>query len=425
MYPGGIPSMDNSKTEDGATVHPISSLSPKNLKPIFARIVSKTALRTWDNIKGKGKLFSMDLIDHYNEIRATAFNEEAIKFYDQIETGKTYLISKFRLKPANKKFNSLNNEFEISFTSETTVVKQEDTKIQIPEIKFDCTTLADIQKMENYSEVDAIGVCVNVGELQSFTSRISNKTFLKRNLTLVDNSNASMDLTLWGKEAEDYDTNNNVDPIIMIKKARLNEYKGEKSLSIGNGSLMLVNPENENASHLKSWYKQGTPQTSILAKKNFLTLLEAEQKNLGSVEKPDYFECKASIQQIKNTPIVYKACLQCNKKVLDRGVDQYHCDRCKTDSSSFNFRFLLQIQIEDSTSSRWVTCFNEIAEKIFGRKAAEVGEAFNSNLESSEQICSSVKSLTFVFKLSTRTEIFNDVARIKTVIESISPVNDK
>ena len=47
--------------------------------------MNKSAIRTWSNAKGEGKLFSMDLCDDSGEIRATAFKNECDKFYDMIQ----------------------------------------------------------------------------------------------------------------------------------------------------------------------------------------------------------------------------------------------------------------------------------------------------------------------------------------------------
>lgn len=52
---------------------------------IKARVMSKSDIRTWNNARGEGKLFSMDLCDDSGEIRATAFKNECDKFYDMIQ----------------------------------------------------------------------------------------------------------------------------------------------------------------------------------------------------------------------------------------------------------------------------------------------------------------------------------------------------
>ena len=55
---------------------------------IKARVTQKSAIRTWSNSKGEGKLFSMNLLDESGEIRATAFKDECDKYYDMIEVNK-------------------------------------------------------------------------------------------------------------------------------------------------------------------------------------------------------------------------------------------------------------------------------------------------------------------------------------------------
>lgn len=82
---GGAHLMDSSSISDHIT-HPIASLSPyQNKWVIKARVTSKSSIRTWNNAKGEGKLFSMDLMDESGEIRATAFKAECDKYYDLIQ----------------------------------------------------------------------------------------------------------------------------------------------------------------------------------------------------------------------------------------------------------------------------------------------------------------------------------------------------
>lgn len=60
----------------------------------------KTDIKAWHNARGDGKLFSFDLLDaNGGEIRAVAFNDTADKFFDMVEPGHVYLVSKGSLKP--------------------------------------------------------------------------------------------------------------------------------------------------------------------------------------------------------------------------------------------------------------------------------------------------------------------------------------
>jgi len=64
-----------------------------------------------------------------------------------------------------------------------------------------------------------IAVVKSVGDLQSFTARSSGKDVQKREVTLVDTSNASIQLTLWGETAVNFEQHQH--PVILLQSARV------------------------------------------------------------------------------------------------------------------------------------------------------------------------------------------------------------
>lgn len=50
-----------------------------------------------------------------------------------------------------------------------------------------------------------------------------------------------MNVTLWGKQAEDFEGPNN--PILAIKSARIGEFNGGKNLSIISSSVISKDPD--------------------------------------------------------------------------------------------------------------------------------------------------------------------------------------
>lgn len=426
-------SMD--QTINAGLTHPIASLSPyQNKWVIKARVTSKSALRTWSNAKGEGKLFSMDLMDDSGEIRCTAFKEQCDKFYELIEVDKVYFISKCQLKPANKQYSTLKNDYEMTFNNDTVVQPCEDEDdTGIPEIKYDLVPISQVANLEPKAAVDCVGVCKEVGELQVFTSKTTNKEFKKRDLTLVDASDAAVTLTIWGDDAVNFD--GHVQPVILVKGARVNEFNGGKSLSLGNGSVMKINPDIPESHKLRGWFDNGGGENitnSVSARSGagsynteWRTFHEA--RNLGTGDKPDYFQTKAVVHLIKSQNAYYKACPQaeCNKKVIDENNGHYRCERCNAVFPNFKYRLLVNMSIGDWTSNRWVTCFSDLAEQLLGRSAQEIGDAMDNNPTEAEEIFSSINFHSYMFKLRSKVETYGDMTRNKLIVQSASPINYK
>ena len=89
------------RNEAPAKIVPINSLNAyQNRWTIKARVSVKGTVRTYHNARGEGKVFSFDLVDSAGgEIKVTAFTDACDKFYDLIQKGKVYMVSKASLKP--------------------------------------------------------------------------------------------------------------------------------------------------------------------------------------------------------------------------------------------------------------------------------------------------------------------------------------
>uniref|UniRef100_A0A182QCD7 Replication protein A subunit n=1 Tax=Anopheles farauti TaxID=69004 RepID=A0A182QCD7_9DIPT len=419
--------------------HPISSLSPyQNKWVIKARVMSKSSIRTWSNAKGEGKLFSMDVMDESGEIRVTAFKEQCDRYYSMIEVDKVYFISKCQLKPANKQYTSLKNDYEMTMTNDTIVQECKEADGSLPEIQYNFVPISQIANMEPNSMIDVIGVCKQAGEVNQFTAKTSGRELKKREVTLVDSSNASVELTLWGEDAQNFPASAN--PVVQIKGARVSEFGGGKTLGLVGGSMMKLNPDSEIGHKVRGWYENGGKDASISnvstrtgagggsgLSAEWLTFQEAKDRNLGAGDKPDYFQVKAMIHTIKSANAVYKACPQadCNKKVIDQENGQFRCEKCNAEFPNFKYRLLVNMLIGDWTSNRWVTVFTELAEEMLGKSSQEIGSSLEFQKEDVEKIFGSISFKSFVFKLRTKVEYFGEQPRNKTSAVSAAPVNHK
>lgn len=71
-----------------------------------------------------------------------------------VQIGNVYYISRCSLKAANKQFNSLKNDYEMTMTNDTEIVPCHENSEDIPTLQFN---FCSISEMENKEKNDMIG----------------------------------------------------------------------------------------------------------------------------------------------------------------------------------------------------------------------------------------------------------------------------
>lgn len=398
---------------------PIESLSPYHNKWVIkARVTAKSPLRTWNNAKGEGKLFSFDVCDETSEIRITAFRDMVDKFMDMIEIDKVYYISKCQIKPANKQYSKLKNDYEMTISSETVIQPCNEDTDTIPKLRYEFTPIAEIGEKEANSIVDVIAVCKDATDVVKLTAKTTGRELTKRDVTLVDQSNSSIVLTLWGDDAANFDIRDN--PVIAIKSAQIKEFMGGKSLSIMSSTVLKINPDIQEGHQVRGWFENegsGKSFSTLSAKTGagggateFVTFHEVKERKLGSnQDKPDYFSSVGMIHTIKQQNMTYKACANgdCNKKVIENGDGTYRCEKCNVDLPHCKNRLLTNILFGDWTSNRWVTLFADIAEQVLGKNGDEIAQMMeNEDKSASENYFNDLQFKPMMMKIRTKIEVY-------------------
>jgi len=436
VYNGGAPT---GFVDAPTNIHPIASLTPyQNRWTIRGRCTQKSAIRTWSNSRGEGKLFSLVLIDESGEIRATAFTQECDKFYNLIEVNKVYYVRKATLKTADKRYTSVNNDYEMTFTAETEVNLCEDDDLpKMPTLTFNFLPINQLESHPPNSTIDVIGIVKSVDDLRSLTSK-AGKELKKRDITIVDESQVQIRLTLWGVDAETFDGTGF--PVVAVKGCRLSDWSG-RSLSALSSSQIIMNPDIPEAHQLRGWFDsvgtsasyseyrrdgdQGTANSNS-GNTNWKTFAEVKAQNLGQ-EKADYFTSKGTIVFMKKENCMYMACpsAECNKKVVDSGNGSYRCEKCQRDYPNYKWRMILSVNLADFSDNHWVTCFQETAEQILGKKADEIGQLKETDEPAFDHLFTEANFKSFVFRMRAKMETFNDDHRLKTICLQALPVGCK
>ncbi|XP_077468257.1 replication protein A 70 kDa DNA-binding subunit isoform X3 [Stigmatopora argus] len=415
-------------------VVPITSLNPYVSKwTIRARVTNKSSIRTWSNARGDGKLFSMEIVDESGEIRVTGFNQEVDKYFELIEVGKVYYITKGNLKMANKQYTSVKNDYEMTLNGETSIILCDDN-CDVPKMQCDFISIGDLEKKDKDDSADIIGVCKSANEVTRITTR-TNREVSKRTITLMDMSGKMVSLTLWGEEAEQFDPASQ--PVVAIKGAKVSDFGG-RSLSASFSSTLMINPDIPEAYKLRGWYDkeghsmEGESLTELrsgggVGNTNWKTLSDVKTEHLGHGEKADYYTCIGTIVYVRKENSLYQACSNqdCNKKVIDQQNGMFRCEKCDKEFPNFKYRLILSANVSDYSDNQWVTCFQESAETILGQNAAYLGQLKESNEAAFDEIFNQANFKTFVFRNRVKLETYNDESRIKATVMEVKPVDHK
>ncbi|EFA12891.1 replication protein A 70 kDa DNA-binding subunit [Tribolium castaneum] len=425
----------NQSISETRVLNQINALTPYHNKWVIkARVTNKSDMRTWSNSRGEGKLFSFDLMDDSGEIRCTAFRDMADKYFNYLQVDKVYYISKCQLKAANKQFNTLKNEYEMTIGNETIIEECLTDDGHVPQVKYNFVPISALAEKEVGNLVDVIGICKEASEVQTFTSKSTNRELRKREITLVDQSKTSIALTLWGSQADSFDATNN--PVVVIKGAKVGEFGGGKNLSTLMSSQIKLNPDIPECHRIKGWYDsegQYDAMTNLSERVGgvgsfqtaWMSLKEVQDKGLGHSEKGDYFQVKATILLVRSENALYKACPtdDCNKKVVDLENGMYRCEKCCREFPNFKYRLLVSMNIGDFSGNQWVSVFSSEAEKILGKTAQEIGLTMRDDSEAGTAIFQAANFKQFIFKCRAKMENYNDEQRLKIVVVKVDPVN--
>jgi replication factor A1 len=409
-----------------ANIYPIEALNPYSQKwTIKARCTNKSDIKTWHNMKGEGKLFSVNLLDDSGEIRATGFNDQCDQLYELFQEGQVYYISSpCRVQLAKKQFSNLPNDYELTFERDTAVEKAEEEE-GVPQVKYSFTQISDLQSIEKDSTIDVIGVLKEVGETSQITSKTTSKPYDKRELTLVDNTGYSVRLTVWGKTASTFDLA--PESVVAFKGVKVSDFGG-RSLSLLSSGSMNGNPDIPESHKLKGWYQSQGQTTDFATHANvtstvtgaggsrdpFKTIAQIKEEGLGmDSEKADFFSLKASIQYIKQDNFCYPACSSegCNKKVLETDPGQWRCERCDKSYPKPQYRYIMSVNVSDHTGQLWLSCFDETGRSLMGMSADDLMEIRETDEKRLSDVFSDANCRTWNFKCKAKMDSFQDQQR--------------
>jgi len=426
---------------------PINALnSYQNRWTVKARVTQKSDIRRYSNARGEGKFFSFDLLDaDGGEIRAVGWNDQCDRFFDQVEVGQVYLLSKASLKNKRGNFNQTRHQFEIHLENNSVLEIVQD-EAAIPRISFNFTPLSQLEDTPAGQMVDILAVVESVLDPIDI-NRKDGTQVTKRGVNVRDASGRSIELTLWGGYANTPGDElasaiaSGRHPIIAAKSTRVGDYNG-KTLSTVASSTVIVDPvDPPEAGQLRSWYDGGGATQTATALSSAragggrvdrrVCISQIRGEGLGLGGHPAWVQVLCQPIFVRNENFSYPACpLQyngktCNKKMTDQTGDgtSWFCERCGSSAPQPDHRYILTAQVGDHTEALWVTAFNESAPELLGMPAGELkalGDAQDPRFEATFR---DAQFRLCVMKLKVSEETYQEESKLRFNVVRIDPAD--
>lgn len=419
----------------------IDQLSPyQSTWSIKARVSQKSDLREWSNQRGKGKLFSVNLLDETGEIKATGFNQTADKFYDLFKENKVYYITKAAITQAKKQYSTLSNDHEIHLDRDT-IVEEVLNDTSVPKVQFHLMKFDQLQNSENNTIVDVVGIVKSVGEPREIVAKSSGKPYTRRDISLVDDTGFEATVGLWNKLAKDFQIDEGT--VVAIKGCKINDFGG-KQLSLIPSAVLMANPDLPEAYQLKGWFDnngsnstfksvkstggsgQSKDLNSLESIKQRETIASIESKGLGS-DGQAYYNLKANVSYVRTeNTFCYPACASdgCSKKVIQQPDGQWRCESCSINHDQPIWRYILTISALDSTGQIWLSLFNDQAETLIGKSAGELKDLKDmddTGLKS--YLDKNVLYNEYSFRIRAKLDSYNGVDRTRYQVLALAPID--
>eukprot|EP00922_Rhytidocystis_sp_ex-Travisia-forbesii_P012366 GHVS01018642.1.p1 GENE.GHVS01018642.1~~GHVS01018642.1.p1 ORF type:complete len:537 (+),score=100.14 GHVS01018642.1:82-1611(+) len=352
-----------------------------------ARILEKSNKQ---NIRNGNQLFHVDIVDKQGDaIRGKFWGDAAQKWHSLLEKGKVYTFKGGRVIVANKKYSNIQHNYEINFTRDSEIEPVEDDC----DIKADRTytfcNLRDVQTSAREPPfiVDIVGVIKSVGATSTVTAKATNTELSRRTITIVDDSDYEMEITLWNQLAEGAEPA--VHRVVAINDVQIKDWQGGRNGQSTSTTEVKFEHDDPVAHNLQTWYTQGGKSKSFQSMRGTApdggggrtkgTNVETKVYVLRGCRVRRYTFARSKEGDLR---ICYAACPKCKKKLMSDDPSTYSCSSCTQGTVHTPLhRYLSLVDVCDHSNQFSIRCFHDSAAALIGIPAEEM-RALESSGES-------------------------------------------
>lgn len=407
--------------------------------------------------------FIVELVDATGkQIQATFWRAQAERYQDLLQENKVYLFSKFQVKPANKAYSSVNNDYEIHFSdrSEVWEAANQDTSAMTAAV-----SIVPIEQLLKHvtrkAPVDVLGVVTALGPLGTIKRKADNMEVHRREVTLVDQGGKSVSLTIWGDlalgpEADALQSHADHCILLQCSGCRVTDYNG-CSLSSLSKSILTVDPESPAAEVVKTWWSNaiqggggsaGAPSFPTVGgggdgsapgsggkgsggseRGKVGTLAEVATIGKNSMPSPDakpiFTEVRACASIIKTDQnLWYLAHPETGRKVVQQG-DGYYCEHDGSTISVPQHRYVFSFKLCDFNGEAWANIFGKEAETLLEATADQLVE-LKSQGDDEAAFTAKIKAAQWNewdVVIASKAREYNGESKMRHTVHSIKPID--
>lgn len=428
---------------------PIQSINPyQNGWTIRGRCSFKSDLRKFQNHRGDGQVISFELTDDSGSIRITGFTQHAPIIQETVHLNRIYKVSRASLKMANAKFNRSTSSFEMTLDRNSLLEEIPDDG-NFMQIKYNFTEIASLHTIEVKGNCDVVGVVTSIGPLSEIIIRSSGEPCAKRSIHITDDSNASVELTLWRTQAESFLTEKDLDrhPIILIHNASRGDFGGV-CLNVSRMTTMELDPVNmPEANKLRSWFDSGGFNESAVQSLTGgsggsggkitgprKSLLQAKEEDVdpvfsgsgGASGSTATFVTRAYVGFVNTkNDLYYPGDPETKKKLTPNGPGMWSSEstgRQYTDEEVV-WRYIMSMKVMDHSSSNWISGFDEVGQVLFGRSALEFRALKERDPAMAEHIIEDATFRPMLLKVTVKERTWRDEQQIRYTAARAEPID--
>lgn len=400
---------------------------------IKGRIIKKSDLKEFNSRGKEGCVFNIVILDSTRCIQGTFFNDVARQYYNNLHVGKVYSFADGIIKQAGM-YNNTDNRLEINFGDKAEIQEKPDDQT-IPTYHFNLVKISDIASRKENDIIDVIAVVQDCHPIREVNLK-SGETKELREIVFKDDSNHTINMTLWGTDAVQYELPR--ETIVILEGVMVKEFGGKNLSFLKSSKIITQMPDIPRYRELLMWrntHRGGDDNLVSLAGEKVMHKMKLfkvrqmidEASNLMDDHDDTklYFSVIVSFVRLMGN-LYYDACEdpRCMKKVVRNTYGTYDCEKCNKTFDKPRPRFFCNMKFADDTDSFIAMVNGDDNAKLFFDKSIEELKELKDGSESDFANFMRTKQFSeYKLRVMAKKDFYMQEAKIKYSVIKITKVD--